>query len=62
MMGRQSGCQNRLFYSFNLEDLVPTAHPLRVPVHAGPPFRRMPGHRSSPCQASVPAHAGPPFW
>ena len=29
MMGRQSGCQNRLFYSFNLEDLVPTAHPLR---------------------------------
>ena len=29
MMGRQSGCHNRLFYSFNLEDLVPTAHPLR---------------------------------
>ena len=29
MMGRQSCCQKRLFYSSNLEDLVTTAHPLR---------------------------------
>jgi transposase len=29
MMGRQSGCQSRLFYSFNLEDQIPAAHPLR---------------------------------
>ena len=29
MMGRQSGCQKQLFYSFNLEDHIPTAHLLR---------------------------------
>jgi transposase len=29
MMGRQSGCQDRLFYSSNLEDQIPAAHPLR---------------------------------
>ncbi|MGH8611543.1 MAG: transposase [Gammaproteobacteria bacterium] len=29
MMGQQGGCQNRLFYSFNLEDHVPPDHLLR---------------------------------
>lgn len=29
MMGQNSGDQNRLFYSFNLEDHVPANHPLR---------------------------------
>ena len=28
-MGRQSSCQKRLFYSFNLEDHIPTSHLLR---------------------------------
>jgi len=34
---------------------------LRIPVHAGPRFRRMPGHHSSPCRAMIAAHAGPLF-
>jgi len=29
MMGQQAGGQERLFYSFNLEDQVPADHPLR---------------------------------
>ena len=29
MMGRQSGGQKKLFYSFNLDDHVPTDHLLR---------------------------------
>lgn len=29
MMGQQGGVQNRLFYSFNLEDHVPSGHLLR---------------------------------
>jgi len=29
MMGQQGGCQDRLFYSFNLDDHVPRAHLLR---------------------------------
>jgi hypothetical protein len=29
MMGRQTGDQSRLFYSFNLEERIPGRHPLR---------------------------------
>ena len=29
MMGQNSGNQNRLFYSFNLDDHVPASHLLR---------------------------------
>ena len=29
MMGRQPGGQDHLFYSFNLESVVPQNHPLR---------------------------------
>ena len=30
MMGQRSGSQNRLFYSFNLDDHVPAEHLLRA--------------------------------
>jgi hypothetical protein len=33
MMGQQSGEQDRLFYSFNLNDHVPTDHLLRAIDH-----------------------------
>jgi hypothetical protein len=29
MMGRQTGDQNRLFYAFNLDELIPDRHLLR---------------------------------
>ena len=32
MMGHNSGNQNRLFYSFNLEDHVPASHLLHFPT------------------------------
>ena len=34
------------------------ASAVRIPVHAGPRFRSMPGRCSGACRATIPAHAG----
>ena len=51
----------RYCYPLTLTDFASRYLLLRIPVHAGRPFRSMPGHDSGPCRATIPVHAGPVF-
>jgi hypothetical protein len=53
MMGHQSGAQDKLFYSFSLDDHVPLNHLCLIPPISDPSF---PSNTDPPCSVSREAY------